>query len=497
MTSTAKLRFDGRVLVLGCGSVSQCLQPLLLRHLDMDFTRLTVMDFADLAHTVPDTLAAGASYVRERITPDNLADVLGQHLGAGDLLINLSWNIDTGAIVGWCHDHGVLYVDTSVEEWDPYAVQPDTPPTERTLYHRHMQLREQVAAWGGRGPTAVVEHGANPGLVSHWTKVALEDIATTMLKEPDRLARPLESARRTRLEEALADRDYARLAMETGTKVIHISERDTQIGSAPKQVGEFVNTWSVDGFYEEGIAPAELGWGTHEPELPEFAFTHATGPGNQICIARTGITTLVRSWVPVGGPIIGMVIRHGEAFTISDHLTVRDGDRVVYRPTVHYAYLPTDAAMASLHECQMTGYRLQERQRIMTDEIVDGMDELGVLLLGHDLNGWWVGSQLDIHEARELVPHQNATTLQVAASVLGAVHWIVRNPERGVCVPDDLDHEEVLAVANPYLGPCPSVQTDWTPRQAAHDPFSAFRPGVGDDQPTPAEPWAFGEFLVR
>ena len=53
----------------------------------------------------------------------------------------------------------------------------------------------------------------------------------------------------------------------------------------------------------------------------------------------------------------------------------------------------------------------------MTDEITDGRDELGVLLLGHGLNGWWTGSQLDIHESRKLVPGQNATTLQVAAAV--------------------------------------------------------------------------------
>ncbi|WP_020519483.1 saccharopine dehydrogenase NADP-binding domain-containing protein [Catelliglobosispora koreensis] len=481
----SSLRFNGRVLVLGCGSVSQCLQPLLLRHLDMDFTKLTVMDMADLGGSIPDTLATGAKFVREQITPENLSSALGAHLGAGDLLINLSWNIDTGDIIEWCQDHGVLYVDTSVEMWDPYAGQASTSPQDRTLYARHMKLRKRAAAWKPDGPTAVVEHGANPGLVSHWTKVALEDIAKAILKE----SADLDAMRRTRLEEALADFDYARLAMETGTKVIHISERDTQIASQPKKVGEFVNTWSVEGFYEEGIAPAELGWGTHEPTLPPGAFEHAEGPRNQICLARTGITTFVKSWVPVGGPIIGMVVRHGEAFTISDNLTVWSDARPVYRPTVHYAYLPTDAAMASLHECRMRGYELQTDQRIMNDEITEGMDELGVLLLGHDLGGWWTGSQLDIHEARDLVPHQNATTLQVAASVLGAVYWIVANPRRGLCVPDDLDHEEVLAVAAPYLGPCPSISTDWTP--SAHDPFAAFQPASPS-----SEPWSFVNFLV-
>jgi homospermidine synthase len=43
-----------------------------------------------------------------------------------------------------------------------------------------------------------------------------------------------------------------------------------------------------------------------------------------------------------------MIVRHGEAFTISDKLTVWEGGKAIYRPTVHYAYCPCDAAIASL-----------------------------------------------------------------------------------------------------------------------------------------------------
>lgn len=483
-----KIAFPGRVLLLGCGSVSQCLQPLLLRHLDMDFSRLTIMDFADMRATIPDTLAAGVNYVQERVTQDNLSSLLGQYVGPGDLLIDLAWNIDGNAITQWCHDNNVLYINTSLELWDPYEDAAATPPVDRTLYVRHMALRQQKQSWADPGPTAVVEHGANPGLVSHWTKVALEDLSQTMLQR----GLPIAPVRKAGLEKALAEADYARLAMFSGTKVIHISERDTQISDKPKEVDEFVNTWSVAGFHEEGVAPAEMGWGTHERRLPPKAAVHTYGPSNQICLAQMGMNTYVRSWVPLGGEIIGMVVRHGEAFTISDHLTVWDGAKPVYRPTVHYAYLPTDAAIASLHEVKMNSYEMQSRQRIMTNEIISGMDELGVLLLGHDLTGWWTGSQLDIHETRQLVPGQNATTLQVAASVLGALFWMIRNPRQGVCVPDELPHREVLAVANPYLGPCPSVQTDWTPLKNRFDPFENFaRPRPSDE-----DVWQFETFLA-
>jgi homospermidine synthase len=482
-----KISFGGRVLILGCGSVSRCLQPLILRHFDMDFSKLTVMDFEDLRHTIPDTLAAGAKYVQDRVTRDNLPALLSQFVGPGDLLIDLAWNIDCGEIMQWCHDNNVLYLNTSVELWDPYEEAGAIPPAQRTLYVRHLELRRRVGGWPEPGPTGVVEHGANPGLVSHWAKVALTDIANAMLKGG------LAGTRRSKLERALADSDYARMALTTGVKVIHISERDTQISNQPKEVDEFVNTWSVEGFHEEGVAPAEMGWGTHERRLPPNAHVHHYGPCNQICLAQMGMNTYVRSWVPLGGEIIGMVVRHGEAFTICDHLTVWEEGKPVYRPTVHYAYLPADAAIASLHELKMRSYELQPRQRIMNDEITSGMDELGVLLLGHDLNGWWTGSQLDIHEARKLVPHQNATTLQVAASILGAVFWMIRNPRRGFCVPDDLPHTEVLGIANPYLGPCPSIHTDWTPLKNRFDPFERWK---DKGRPDEEDVWQFESFVA-
>ena len=87
----------------------------------------------------------------------------------------------------------------------------------------------------------------------------------------------------------------------------------------------------------------------------------------------------------------------------------------------------------------------------MSDEIIDGRDELGVLLMGHDFKSWWTGSLLDIHNARKLVPHQQATTLQVAISVVAAAKWMIKNPRKGYCLPDDVDHEFIFSVSMPYI----------------------------------------------
>jgi homospermidine synthase len=250
--------------------------------------------------------------------------------------------------------------------------------------------------------------------------------------------------------------------MELGVKVIHISERDTQITNRPKEVDEFVGTWSIEGLREEGMAPAEMGWGTHEKRLPELAHVPEYGPKNQIFLSQMGMNTWVRSFVP-GHQIIGMVIRHAEAFSISDRFTVWKGKKAVYRPTVHYAYMPCHETLSSLYELRARNYNLQPRLRIMSDEIASGDDILGALIMGHKYNSWWTGSILSIEESRRLVPHQNATTMQVAIGVVSAVMWMIENPARGYCLPDDLPFDYVLPLAKPYLGEFVSKAYDWTP----------------------------------
>lgn len=478
--------FNKRVLFVGYGAVAQCALPILVKHFRIPLKNITVVDFVDRTKTMKPWTAQGVRFVRQRITAENLGAELAKHLSPGDLLIDLAWNIDCCEILQWCHDHGVLYLNTSVEIWDPYTGATEKHPTERTLYWRHLNIRRMTAGWREPGPTAVLEHGANPGLISHWTKRGLIDIAEKLLDDKKAQGGDAEE-----IGQLVKDQTFNRLAQKLGVKVIHCSERDTQITSQPKEVDEFVNTWCVEGFHEEGITTAEMGWGTHEKKLPPLAYQHSDGPRNQICLARMGINTWVVSWVP-HYCIRGMIIRHGEAFTISDRLTVWEEGRPVYRPTVHYAYCPCDSGVLSLEELRGRDYALQSKLRIIRDEIVGGADILGALLMGHAYDSWWTGSMLSIEESRQLVPHQNATTMQVAISVVAGAMWMVENPNRGVCVPDDLPHEYVLGIARPYLGKSISTASDWTPLKHYVNHFHGYnQPDVDFD-----DPWQFKNFLV-
>ena len=133
--------------------------------------------------------------------------------------------------------------------------------------------------------------------------------------------------------------------------MIHIAERDTQVSPKPKEVGEFVNTWSIDGFVSEGGQPAEMGWGTHEKALPPDGARHNFGCDAAIYLNRPGLLTRVRTWTPIEGPFHGFIITHNESISMADYYTrAATASKVAYRPTVHYAYHPCDQAIMSMHE---------------------------------------------------------------------------------------------------------------------------------------------------
>ena len=435
----------GRLVIVGFGSIGQGVLPLILRHIEIDPARITIITAEPRGHDV--AAEYGIRFIQNALTDSNYQAVLTPELGKGDFLLNVSVDVSSVALIEFCQEKGALYLDTCIEPWPGGYTDPSLPPSARSNYG----LRESALALRVRypqGPTAVLTHGANPGLVLHFVKQALIDLAKDSGVENG----------------PSIDREgWARLAQSLGVKVIHIAERDTQVSSMPKDPGEFVNTWSIDGFVSEGSQPAELGWGTHERHFPSDGRRHDFGSGAAIYLLRPGAATRVRSWTPLEGPYHGFLITHGESISIADYLTVRDGNEVRSRPTCHYAYHPCDDAVLSLHEFAGKNFQLQRRKRLMMGEITNGIDELGVLLMGPPKGVYWYGSRLSIDEARRVVRHNNATSLQVTAAVLAGMVWAVEHPVRGIVEPEEIDYERILDITRPYLGDVVGTYGDWTP----------------------------------
>jgi len=464
-------KISGPIVMIGFGSIGQGVLPLILRHIGIKPSQITIIAEDDRGG-LPETERYGVEFIKQRLTQANYAKILAGRLAKGDFLVNLSVEVASTALVELCQEQGALYIDTCIEPWPGGYTDPNLSVSLRSNYALRENMLKLAPKYRG-GPTAVIAHGANPGLVSHFVKQALMNVAK-------------DSGVNAKVP---ADREgWGRLARRLGVKVIHIAERDTQVSPIPKEVGEFVNTWSIDGFVSEGSQPAEMGWGTHEKALPRDGARHKFGCGAAIYLDRPGLLTRARTWTPLEGPFHGFIITHNESISIADYFTLRDGGKVVYRPTVHYAYHPCDQAIMSMHEIAGKNLHQQKRQRLIVDEITSGRDELGVLLMGHKKGAYWYGSQLDIDETRELAPYNNATSIQVCAPVLSGIIWALENPDRGIVEADEMDFARNLEICMPYLGPVVGEYSDWTPLQ---DRGRLFPEDVDR-----SDPWQFKNFRV-
>jgi homospermidine synthase len=460
--------------MIGFGSIGKGTWPLIERHFTYDRSRLVVIDPEDKDRRLLDK--AGVKFVHKAVTRDNYRELLTPLLTGGGgqgFCVNLSVDTSSVDIMELCRELGAFYIDTVAEPWAGFYFDKSLGPEARSNY----ALRESVLEARRRKPggtTAVSCCGANPGMVSWFVKQALVNIAVdTGVKTAEPKTRE----------------DWGRLAMQLGVKGIHIAERDTQRAIKPKPLEVFVNTWSVEGFVSEGLQPAELGWGTHETWMPNNGRTHQAGCGAAIYLLQPGADTRVRSWTPTAKAQYGFLVTHNESISIADYLTVREGGKLAYRPTCHYAYHPCNDAVLSLHEMfGQAGVRQPKLHILDENEIEDGIDELGVLLYGHKKNAYWYGSQLSIEETRRVAPYQNATGLQVTSAVLAGMVWALENPKAGIVEADEMDYRRCLDVQMPYLGPVIGTYTDWTPLNG--------RPGLFPEEIDASDAWQFRNVLV-
>ncbi len=468
-------KIDGPIVMIGFGSIGRGMLPLLERHFEFDKKRLVVIDPVDDDRKLLDE--RGIRFIKEAVTRENYKTLLTPLLtngGARGFVVNLSVDVSSVAIMELCRELNAFYIDTVAEPWKGFYFDEKMATSDRTNYALRelvLDARERL----GKGVTAVNCCGANPGMVSWFVKQALLNVAADLGLGTD----------------VPQDKDgWARLMMKTGVKGIHIAERDTQRSKKPKPMNVFVNTWSVEGFVSEGLQPAELGWGTHEKWEPENIGKHTKGCGAAVYLKQPGANTRVRSWCPTPGPQYGFLVTHNESISIADYFTVREGDKVLYRPTCHYAYHPANDAVLSLHEMFGAGGKFQDDWMILDEnEIEDGIDELGVLLYGHKNNAYWYGSQLSIEETRQIALYQNATGLQVSSAVLAGMVWAIENPDRGIVEADEMDFKRCLEVQSQYLGPVVGTYTNWTPLENRNLLFK-------EDLDT-SDPWQFKNILVR
>jgi homospermidine synthase len=284
--------------------------------------------------------------------------------------------------------------------------------------------------------------GCNPGNVSMWTKWGLIQLNEKKIGEK------WEDSKEW----------YAKIAEKLRVQTIHISEHDSQITQNPRHTDEYCNTWSSDpeSFYQEALGPVEMSWGTHENEVPNsYLYMSDEKEKYRVMILKElGIQRWMRSYTPITGMFHGMMIRHDENLTIGEYLSRKDKKkRVMYQPSVYYVYKPTDACLSGIEETREKGDHYEGVQkRLLTSDIIDGSDELGISFFLENGEVYWIGSLLTIEEARSyhpswMWPYINATNVQVVGGYLTGIFYLVDLWERGehcgLLFPEDIPMEYI------------------------------------------------------
>jgi homospermidine synthase len=467
-------RFDGPIVMIGFGSIGRGTLPLIERHIGFDRSKFVVIAPDDQNRDLLD--GRRLRFINAAVRKENLRDLLAPLLTGGPgrgMIINLSVDTSSVELMEFAKDIDAFYLDTWLSPGRAsIPIVRSHPRRVRTTRCAKASSTCAVAGPAGLPPLAA----AAP--IRAWWRGWSSRLCSTLQRDLDIAP-----------DEPRSREAWGQLMRRVGVKGIHIAERDTPRARVPRPRGQFVNTWSVEGFVAEGLQPSELGWGTHEKSLPPGGHHHDFGCDAAIYLTRPGAGTRVRSWTPTAQAQHGWMITHNESISIADYFTLREGGEVVYRPTCHYAYHPCDDAVLSLHEMAGAQWKPQNRWHVLSeDEIVDGVDELGVLLYGHARNAYWYGSQLSIEETRALAPYQNATGLQVTSAVLAGVVWMLENPDRGIVEADEMDFRRCLEIQRPYLGKVIGRYTEWTPAQGRGELFP--------ESVDRADPWQFSNVLV-
>ncbi len=431
--------------LIGFGSIGRALAAALIARHGVSPAAITALA-ADVL-SCADAATLGVQAWEIPVTQCTLQDALPRlGLGAGDVLVQVALDVSSEDVISWCQARAILYVDTWLDPWGVPLRQNGKVVAEPNWPLRERLLQQRVPG----ASTAVVCHGANPGIVSHFVRPGLLGLANALsVAVPPGMG-------------------LGELSRMLGVRTIHIAEHDTQVEAARLPADNTApfclpSTWAPESLATEAFQSAEVAWGTHEDTLP--AGWRPVYPDSPAVTSDTpGLEVRVKTWTPVAGEIDACVLPHFESFSIADALTVVCDGCIAYRPTVHYAYRPAPAVWEALDQWREAGYPAISRTRLLRDGIVRGVDALG-LLFTFEGGSYWHGSTVSIDEARALIPAMNATGSQVVGALVGAISWLLANPRCGIVEPEALDSEVVMQAAAPYLGRITGHLTPWTPKQ--------------------------------
>lgn len=459
------IKFEGRIVQFGFGAVGKSFYEKLSREIKFDENKYYVVTRdRDEFHAYVNLGGIVANFRVHEVTRENFREVFEPLLNSGDLLIDFADTVGTRDIFDWCAEHNIMYINTGEADWPDhwYSI------FEENVLKNALKKKHAGNPATNRYPI-VLQHGNNPGLVSHFVKAALEYIVNTQFKKDKQLKALLKAG------------DFAKLAQALGVKMIHVNDIDLQEVKGDYDDKLLFSTWCTDSFWFEMLSEATINIGPHEEIDFEEECNFVDYEKGFLEFEKLAANRKGRTIYP-GGTFEGFLVPHEETITIAKSLEVKEAGEVVYRPTVMFLYAPCRYATEYFQKAKVNeyphpdpekpldceepgkdiiirGYRYPENFEILYQEkIASGTEYVGVLLIGEGFQPVWVGNRIEapfLYKNKKDSFWQTPTITPVAMSALAAVCWMLKNKEKGgIYFPDDIpDYKYIIKLAEKYISP--------------------------------------------
>ncbi len=466
------IKFEGRIVQFGFGAVGKSFYEKISKEIKFDENKYYVItrdpfefqDYVNLGGLV-------SNFVVSDVTRDNFGQVFQPYLGEGDLLIDFADTVGTRDICQWCAERNVMYLNTGEADW---------PDHWYSIFEEN-ELKNELKEKYRRDPSRnrhpiVLHHGNNPGLVSHFVKAALEYVVNTQFKKDKNLRRLMKEGK------------FPEVARTLGVRMIHVNDIDLQKVKDTYSDNMLFSTWCTDSFWFEMLSESTVNIGTHEMVDFERQCNFVDRQKGYLEFKKIAADVKCKTYYP-DGAFEGFLVPHEETVSIAKSLEIKEGDTVVYRPTVAFVYQPCAYASSYFanakvneypdsdpdkpQDCEnvdgktiIRGYVYPENFQILYQEKIEsGTEYVGILLLGDRFEPVWVGNRIEpgfLYKDKKTSYWQTPTITPVAMSALSAVCWMLQNKEKGgIYFPDDIaDYNNIIKRAEKYISKT-IYQTFW------------------------------------
>ena len=457
------VKFEGRIVQFGFGAVGKSFYEKVQKEIKFNENNYYVIT-ADKSEFNAYINMGGmvANFVESNVSKDNFKEVFEKYLGEGDLLIDFADTVGTKDICKWCAEKNIMYINTGEADWPEswYSI------LNENLLKNKLKEEYHNNNFVNKYPI-VLQHGNNPGLVSHFVKAGIEYIVNTQFKK------------NKKLKKLIKDNKFNEAAKYLDIKMIHINDIDLQKINDVYNKDKMYNTWCIDSFFFEMLSESTIDIGTHERIDFEDKCKLVDYKNGFAELKTIAAETKCRTYYP-NGEFEGFLVPHEETITIAKSLEVKEAGKVIYRPSVMFVYSPCEYARKYMKDAKVNdypesnpqkpmdcenengvtitrGYLYPQRAEIVYKEKIEsGTEYVGVLLIGENFKPVWVGNRIELSFLYKNLKDsywQTPTITPVAMSALSAICWMIKNKDKGdIYFPDDIpDYKYILKIAEKYI----------------------------------------------